>query len=343
MKSFFFAERKLIFERNPERHEDDVNTVSEGLRKQNYQNIQEAQRVMQEQSALREKLDLSEVLTDKDKSNWKTKLDRAKTQAISETEMKKLTQEFEQQQGEIKGMVDKYTNKVMENKIEAFTPDTADEYVQWFEKQTYDKKVNAFKKIDEDIKERLALRKKLLTRFDKKDVYKMERTEMKEKVKILEQIEKNIKDYTNLIKKDERLFHDADMYISEFEDQTLEEQARWLRAYEKEIKAPRKAIVDIYDKLPKKYQNDSKFFSVGLKEKQQFLEKLDGKIEQEYIAEVNKTDNEVMSQNSKRFAIVDFLRLSDIAQKAMWLEQLPKSIKAEKKLAKEYKDVQGKF
>jgi hypothetical protein len=342
MKKFFFAESKLVFERL-EKQDNDVDAASEGLRKQNYQNIQEAQRVMQEQSTLRERLDLSDVLTDKDKAKWKNKLDRAKADAISENDMKKLSQEFEQQQTEIKSMVDTYTQKVMTKKIEAFTPETADEYVEWFEKQTYEKKADAFKKIDDDIKERLALRKKLLTRFKKEDVYKMERTEMRDKVKILETIEKNIKTYKDFIGKDKKLFHDPDQYIREFEDQTVEEQARWLRLYEKEVKAPRKAIVDIYERLPKKYQNDSKFFTVGLKEKQQHLEKLDMKIEQDYIKKVNETDNDVMSQNSKRFAIVDFLRLQDISQKALWLEQLPKSIKAEKKLTKEYKDALSKF
>jgi len=341
MKSFFFAERKIVFDRleTDRDHED----VSENLRKGNYQNIKEAQRVMQEQSALRKRLDLSDVLTDKDKANWKTKLDRAKAEAISEDDMKKLTQEFEKQQTEIKGMVESYSNKVMNNKIEAFTPDTADEYVGWFEKQTYEEKVKAFKVIDDDIKERLALRKKLLTRFKKEDVYKMERTEMRDKVKVLEQMEKNERDYTNLMKGNERYFHDPKAYLEEFKDQTLEEQTRWIRVFKKEYLAPRKAVVDIYEKLPKKYQSNAKFFNVGLREKQQFLEKVDMKIEQDYIKQVNETDNEVMSQNSKRFAIVDFLRLKDVSQKAAWLEQLPKSIKAEKKLAKEYKDAIGKF
>lgn len=342
MNLFFFAESKLVFERL-EKDKGDIDATAEGLRNRNYQNIQEAQRVMQEQSQLRERLNLSDVLTQEDKQKWEEKLKRAKAEAISETEMKQLSQEFEKQQNEIKGMVDQYTNKIVTNKTEAFTPETAEEYIEWFAQQSYEKKVDAFKKIDSDIKERLALRKKLLTRFKKEEVYKMERTEMRDKVKVLEQMEKNEKDYTNLMKGNERYFHDPKAYLDQFKDQTLEEQSRWLRLFKTDYLKPRKAVVDVYEKLPSKYKNDSQFFSVGLREKQAYLDKLDMKIEQEYIKQINETDNEVMSQNSKRFAIVDFLRLRDISQKAMWLEQVPKSIKAEQKLAKEYKDSLSKF
>lgn len=342
MKSFFFAERKLVFVK-AKSLESGVNSTAKQMDSENLDNVNIKIKINEASGSLRNRLALSNVLNAEDNERWGKKIDSIEAQATSEEDIKKLTQEFEQEHTRIKGMVDQYTQKVMTNKIEAFTSDTATEYVDWFAQQSYEEKMKAFKVLDDDIKERLDLRKKLLTRFKKTDVYQMERTEMRDKVKTLEQMEKNDAKYESLMKSNERYFHNPKEYIKQFKDQTLDEQARWLSVFETEYRAPRKALVDIYDKLPKKYQNDSEFLSNGLKEKQEFLDKLDMKIEKEYIKEVNDTNSDVMSQNSKRFAIVDFLRLDDVGMKAMYLEQLPKSIKAEKKLAKEYKDLNKEF
>ncbi len=342
MKKFFFAESKLTFFNNRETPED-VDRASEGTLNGTYADTKEAKQVNLEQAKLKAKLADSEVFTEADKKMWEKKLEDAKTRPISAEEMQKLANEFEQQQGQIKGMVENYTEKVMSNKEAAFTIDnsrgldTAKKYVEWFEQQSQKEKQKALGLIDFDISERIKLRKRLLEKMDKTEVVKLRRSEMKDKVKEIESMEKNEKSYEAKINANSRLFHNPAQYLEEFSDQTVEEQERWLRVFETEIVQPRKEMVDIYDRLPAKYKNDERFLKVGLKEKQAFLEKLDARIEQTYIKEVNAVKPEIMSQNSKRFAIVDFLNLSDVAQKAIWLEQLPKSIEAEEKLTKDYK------
>lgn len=345
MKKLFFAESKLIFKTSKSAENlGDTEQAAEGLHDGTYRDTREAQRVMLEQSKLKSRLAESDIFSDEDKKQWAKRLEEAKQKAISAEEMQELTKEFEKQQGAIKGMVENYTQKVMNSREAAFTIDssrnldTAKDYVEWFSKQSYEEKVRALNAIDTDIAERQQLRRKLLERFDKKDVIKLRRSEMRDKVKELEQMEKNENKYKELINRNKRLFHDADSYLKEFKDQTVQEQERWLNLFDEDIVKPRKQLVDIYDRLPDKYKDDSKFLKVGRKEKVLFLEKLDVKLEQSYIKQVNEVKTEVMSQNSKRFAIVDFLRLRDVAAKAMWLEQLPKSIKAEEKFAKEFKE-----
>ncbi len=345
MNKLFFAESKLIFKTSkPAENLGDTEQAAEGLHDGTYRDTREAQRVMLEQSKLKSRLAESDIFSDEDKKQWAKRLEEAKQKAISAEEMQELTKEFEKQQGAIKGMVENYTQKVMNSRETAFTIDTsrnldtAKDYVEWFAKQSFEEKQKALNVIDSDIKERQELRRKLLERFNKKDVIKLRRSEMRDKVKELEQMEKNEGRYAEMMKENERYFHDPNEYLNQFKDKTLEEQERWIAVFKEEYLKPRKALVDIYDRLPDKYKNDSKFLKVGKKEKMAFLEKLDIQLEQSYIKQVNEVKTEVMSQNSKRFAIVDFLRLKDVAAKAMWLEQLPKSIKAEEKFAKEYKE-----
>jgi hypothetical protein len=345
MNKLFFAESKLISYRAKSAERiDDVDQAAEGIHDGTYRDTREAQRVMLEQSKLKSRLAESDIFSDEDKKQWAKRLEEAKQKAVSAEEMKDLAKEFEKQQGAIKGMVETYTQKVMSSREAAFTIDssrnldTAKDYVEWFAKQSYEEKVRALNTIDTDIAERQQLRRKLLERFDKKDVIKLRRSEMRDKVKELEQMEKNEGRYAEMMKGNERYFHDPNEYLNQFKDKTLEEQERWMTAFNEEYLKPRKALVEIYDRLPDKYKDDSKFLKVGRKEKIAFLEKLDVKLEQSYIKQVNEVKTEVMSQNSKRFAIVDFLRLKDVAAKAMWLEQLPKSIKAEEKFAKKYKE-----
>ncbi|MFC1810320.1 hypothetical protein ACFLZH_02365 [Patescibacteria group bacterium] len=340
MSKLFFAESKLAFkvQKSPEQSED-ADVAAEGLKNETYRDTREAQKVMLEQSKLRSRLDTSDVLTDADKAMWTKKLEEAKTKAISAEEMQEMAKEFEKQQTEIKRMVDTHTQKIMDNEEAAFTTKSAKNKVESFNKQmSYEEKMKALGEIDTEIDELLDMRRQLLTRFKKKEVYKMEKDEMKDKVKQLDKIEENIRTYKGLIENDKKLFHDPDQYIAEFEDLTLQEQADWIKRYKDEVVAPRKTLVDLYEKIPAKHQNDAKFFKVGLKGKQEFLDKLDVKIEQEYLKKINSTPVDVMSQNSRKFAIVDFLRLKDVSEKAMWLEQLPKSIKVEQKLTKDYKD-----
>lgn len=345
---YLFCETRIVFlrakhsERGPESR-DDAEIAAEGLDKGTYKDAREAQNVLLKQSALRRRLEGSDLFTDEDKAMWKKKLQDAEQRAISRSEMEKIEMEFARQQEEISGMVDNYSRKVIDNKEAAFTVDasrnldTAKGYIEWFSKQPYDEKLKLLKFIDDDIDERKELRRKLLKKLDKKEVIKMRRSEMKDKVKELEVVENNLSKYKQMLEKDKRIFHDINLYLEAFADLTPIEQENWMKRYEDDIAIPRRELVETHDSLPKEFQS-SKFLRMPSTEKKKYLEEVEAKIERIYINEVNKIPTKIWSDESKRFAIEDFRRLKDITTKAQWLEFLPKAKKAEENLMEQYSD-----
>lgn len=339
-----FTEQRLVFwaKRSPEgpSKADDAAEVATMIKEERAANTKEGLNIRQEQSDLREKIASSDLLTEKDKEQWSKKLEDMHS-GMSTEAINQLKREFEQEQGSIKGMVDTYTKKVMDNKEEAFAIDasrdldTAKQYLQWFETQSYSEKEAALKAIDNEIKERKTLRQQLLKRLDKKDVIKMRRSEMKDKLKELEVVETNVAQYKRMLQKDAKLFHDVNVYIEAFEDLTPQEQEDWIRRYESEIAKPRRQLVETHESLPKQFQHKN-FLSLPSGEKKEYLESAEQAIEKQYVQQVKKIPTEIWSEQSKRFAIDDFMRLDSLAQKAQWLEFLPKAIKAEEQLVKEY-------
>lgn len=339
-----FKETKLIFwSKSPE--SGPQNEAAEGAELMDNQvakTTKEAHNILDKRDDLRSKIASSDLLTEDDKQAWNRKLENARGN-MSQSELSELQQEFSKQQNAIKGLVDTYTKKVMDNKEDAFAVDkardidTARDYLKWFEAQSYSEKQAALQALDAEIDERKNLRKRLLTKLDKKEVVKMRRSEMKDKLKELEAVENNSRRYKAMLQKDAKLFHDINLYIEAFEDLTPQEQEDWMRRYEEEIAKPRRELVEIHDKLPKKYQS-SNFLKMPSRKKKEYLDSTETKIEREYTSQINKIPTEIWSDESKRFAIDDFMRLNSLTQKAQWLEFLPSAIKAEEKLAKQFKD-----
>lgn len=312
--------------------------MNEGLAK----DVSEGRDVLDKQKELRGKIQSSDLLTEEDKEKWNRKLENAQN-SLSESAINSLHQEFAKEQGAIKAMVDTYTRKVMESKDEAFTVDstrgidTAEDYLEWFESISYSEKQAALHALDADIEERKELRRNLLKRFDKKDVVKMRRSEMKDKMKELDVVEGNVATYKIMLKKDARLFHDISIYLEEFEDLTPKEQEEWMMKYEEEIAKPRKALVETHDSLPSRFRS-SNFLRMPSEKKREYLEGVEDKIEREYTTKISKIPSDTWSEESKRFAMDDFMKLDSVAKKAQWLEFLPSAIRAEEKLVRDYKD-----
>ncbi len=327
-----FTEKRLVFwaKKSPEgsskidNAEEGATMIDEGRA----ENTKEVRDIQKGQSELRDKIASNDLLTEKDKKKWDKKLEEMQA-GMSADAIKQLEHEFEQEQKTIKNMVDTYTKKVIDNKEEAFAIDanrnidTAREYLQWFETQTYSEKQAALKALDDEIHERKTLRQKLLKRLDKKDVIKMRRSEMKDKLKELDVVENNVAQYKKMLKKDIKLFHDINLYIEAFEDLTPQEQEDWIRRYEEEIAKPRRKLVKTHESLPKQFQHNN-FLSFSSKEKRQYLESTEKVIEKQYVQRVQKIPKEIWSEQSKRFAVDDFMRLDSLEQKAQWLEFLPK-------------------
>ena len=341
-----FTEKRLVFlSKNSLEGNSKAENAEEGatmIAEDRATNTKEVQNIQKEQSELRDKIASNDLLTEQDKEKWDKKLEEMQA-VISAEKIQQLKHEFEQEQSTIKSMVDTYTKKVIDNKEEAFAIDTrrnidtAREYLQWFETQSYSEKQAALKALDNEIHERKTLRQKLLRKLDKKDVIKMRRSEMQNKLEELEVVENNTAHYKRMLQKDVKLFHDINLYIEAFEDLTPQEQEDWIRRYEKEIAKPRRELVKTHESLPTQFQHND-FLSFSSKEKRRYLESTEKVIEKQYIQRVQKIPKEIWSEQSKRFAIDDFIRLNSLEQKAQWLEFLPKAIKAEEKLAKEYKD-----
>lgn len=340
-----FKETRLIFwyrsvDRRPGSNEysDAVELMQDG----SAETTKEAHDILNKQNDLHQKIESSDLLTDDDKQAWNRKLENAQNN-LSESAIKQLQEDFAREQSSIKGMVDTYTKKVMDNKEEAFAVDkardidTARDYLKWFETQSYSEKQAALQALDDEIDERKNLRKKLIAKLDKKEVIKMRRSEMKDKLKELETVEVNSARYKAMLQKDSKLFHDINLYIEAFEDLTPQEQEDWIRRYEEDIAKPRRKLVETHEGLPNKFQS-SNFLKMPSRKKQEYLDATETKIEKQYISQINKIPTEIWSDESKRFAIDDFMRLGSLTQKAQWLEFLPSAIKAEEKLAKQFKD-----
>ncbi|MBA4336235.1 hypothetical protein C0416_00490 [bacterium] len=304
--------------------------------------ISEGRDILEKQGELREKINSSNLLSESDKDVWNRKLESAQSN-LSESNIRSLNEEFTKEQKEIKRMVDTYTRKVLDSKEEAFAVDstrgidTATDYLKWFETLSYSDKQNALNKLDSEIDERKELRNKLLKRFDRKDVVKMRRSEMKDKLKELEFIEENVAHYKSLLQKDAVLFHDINLYLEAFEDLTPREQSEWIRKYETEIATPRRELVEKHDELPARFRS-SNFLKMPSRKKQEYLDMVEDKIEKEYMSQIKKIPEDIWSEDSKRFAIDDFMKLDTVIKKAQWLEFLPKAIKAEEKLSGKYKE-----
>jgi len=340
-----FKENKLIFwHKSPDSisEADKVDLGAGMIDSGKAQDIGEVRDINKRREDLRKKISSNDLLTEDDKQNWTKKLENVESN-LSGEEIKKLQEEFVVEQSVIKRMVDTYTSKIMDSKDEAFAVDktrdidTAHDYLKWFETQSYNDKQTALKTLDTEIDERKNLRRKLLTRFDKKEVIKMRRSEMKDKLRELESVEANLSRYKTILKNDAKLFHNMDLYIEAFEDLTPQEQEDWMHRYEEEIAKPRRALVKTHNNLPKRFQS-SNFFKMPSRKKQEYLETTETKIEKQYISQVNKIPTEIWADNSKKFAIDDFTRLDSIAKKAQWLEFLPSAIKSEEELAKKYKN-----
>lgn len=343
-----FKETKLVFWAGSVEHRhgsSESSDVADMINRDAVKNTSEGRDIVEKQEDLRKKIDASNLLTDEDRQAWNRKLENAQNN-LSASALLQLQQEFSQEQNAIKGMVDTYTRKVLNSKEEAFAVDrtrgvdTASDYLKWFETQSYSEKQAALNKLDADIDERKALRKKLLTKLDKKEVIKMRRSEMKDKLQELEIVEANSERYKSMLQKDANLFHDINLYLEAFEDLTPHEQEDWMRRYEQEIAKPRREMVETHDALPQRFKSPN-FLKMPSRKKQEYLEATETKIEKEYTSQIGKIPSEIWSEESKRFAIDDFMKLDSIAKKAQWLEFLPNAIKAEEKLAKQFK--QPKF
>ncbi len=302
--------------------------------------IKEIRDITGKRDDLRKKISSSDLLTDEDKQVWDRKLENAQSN-LSTSEIRRLQEDFAKEQSSIKGMVDTYTRKVMDSKEEAFAIDkardidTARDYLKWFETQSYSDKQSALNALDAEIDDRKNLRRKLLTKLDKKEVTKMRRSEMKDKLKELDVVEANSARYKSLLQKDSKLFHDINLYIEAFEDLTPQEQEDWMRRYEDEIAKPRRTLVETHDGLPKKFQN-SNFLKMPSRKKQEYLEGVETKINREYQADVKQIPSDVWSDELKRISVNYFMDLKSLSTKARWLEFLPEAVKKDKEFAKQY-------
>lgn len=325
-----------------ERGSNESADIAEGVDRGFVKNTAEGRDIFEKQKDLRKRIDASDLLTDEDKQVWNRKLENSQNN-LSSSQLRTLQEEFAREQSTIKGMVDTYTRKVMDNKDGAFAVDatrnidTASDYLKWFENQSSSEKQAALQVLDADIDERKVLRKQLLGKLDKKEVIKMRRSEMKNKLRELESVEANSTRYKSMLQKDSKLFHDINLYIEAFEDLTPQEQEDWMRRYEEEIAKPRRELVETHDSLPKRFQS-SNFLKMPSQKKQEYLETTETKIERQYTSQINKIPTDIWSEESKRFAIDDFMRLDSITKKAQWLEFLPNAVKEEEKLVKQYKN-----
>jgi len=339
-----FFEKKFLYHAEINGDKNDMEKILGGAMADNeIADADTARDIMERSNSLRNVMQSSSILTNEDQNRWHRKIDDLKEKP-SQEQLKKLEEEFQQEQKSIKKMVAQYTSKVVSNKETAFAVDelkgvnTVKEYLDWFLTLSLEEKKNAMLQIDSEIKERVDLRTQILKLNPqlKSEVIKMDRTSMQEKLKELEVTDDNIKKAWTLLKRDKKYSSNIEEHLENFKDKTPDEQKAWLESYEEKFAQPRKDVFAKFESLPKEYQ-DGKFLTLRTPEKKAFLEKLESQIENNFIREVNKIPNEIWSEDTKKYAIKEFLQIKNPGEKAARLKMLPEFVKAEQKLTNEYK------
>jgi hypothetical protein len=339
-----FSETKLVFKKldnfDPSQLEIAGNLMDEGKTKD------ESIRLNQESENLRSKIEKTDIFAGKDLANWRNKLNVVKNN-LDEDEIKRLNREFDQQKFEIEDMIGKYTQKVLTYKEKAFAVDkarnldTAQEFVDWFKDQSIEDKRIGLTSLDSEIHKRIEARNSILKHHPelKQEIMKLRQSEMQDKMEELNICDVNIEKYNTLLEKHSKYFNakSIQLFQEDFEDKTPFEQEDYIRKFNKEILAPRMQLTQIFESLPKKYQN-LKFFEMSRHEKQDWLNNLETNISKDFEKQVKGISRDVWSDKAKKFSVSSFIQhAQNLATKAQWLDQLPTWIEAEKDLAKQYR------
>jgi len=340
-----FSETKLVFRNLDNISKNQIESASR-LMMNDGKTADETIRLLRESDNLRSKIEKTDIFAGKDLANWKNKLDRVQDN-LDEDEIKRLSREFDQQKFEIESMISKYTQKVLTYKEKAFAVDkarnldTAQEFIDWFKTQSLEDKRIGLSSLDNEIQKRIEARDAILKYHPelKQEIMKLRQSEMHDKMEELNICDKNIEKYNQLLEKHSKYFSTKSMqdFKDDFEDKTPFEQEDYIRRFNKEILTPRIQLTQIFESLPKKYQN-LKFLEMSRHEKQDWLDDLEVQIGKDFEKQVKKISNDIWSDKAKKFSISNFIQYAkDIATKAQWLDQLPKWIEAEKDLAKKYR------
>lgn len=339
-----FSETKLVFKLGS-LDKDQLEDVTNLMDKKNLTST-EALRPLEESEKLRSKIKKTDIFAGKDLANWENKLNVANSN-LDEEGIKRLNREFDQQKFEIENMIGRYTQKVLTYKEKAFAVDkarnldTAQEFIDWFKEQSIEDKRIGLTSLDSEIQKRIEARDAILKHHPelKQEIMKLRQSEMQNKMEELNICDVNIEKYNVLLKKHAKYFSAKSIqeFQEDFEDKTPFEQEDYIRRFNKEILAPRMQLTQIFESLPKKYQN-LKFFEMSRHEKQDWLDNLETNISKDFEKQVKGISRDVWSDKAKKFSVSSFIQhAQDLATKAQWLDQLPTWIAAEKDLAKQYR------
>lgn len=347
----FFAEKRLVFRELREDRDDTAETAA-GLANKKFDSP-EGIKIMEQSRDIRRILTKKGIFNQKEQQIWEDKLNNLmRSESLSSAELSNLEMQLESEQSKIQGLVEGYTQQVMNNKREAFAVDssrnldTASEYIEWFKalpnedsKAQWDK-VRAYGKLSDEIRERIELRKQIVKlRPDlAKEVTKWRRSEMQDRLEEIEACDKRINLYESWLDRDKEHFGDKSIekFKKELRDLTPEQLDKWIEKYPEETLKPRKELTDKFKSLPKEFQ-DSGFSKLSRHEKVEFFQDLERKIERDFDQEVDKVKSSIWSKESKE-ATKKFFRQVPLKMKAELLIKMRNGemVKEDEKLTKEY-------
>lgn len=348
-----FFEKKFVFYNTEKYRKDEMyDELGGAMERGEVSDASAARDIMERLNSLREDMRKSSLLNDDDQKIWQKRLDEVKEKP-THAEVIRLEQEFRQQQVRIKTTVDQYSTILKAKKEAALAVDkennvdTEKEYIDWLMAQNDEGKEKALAALDAELQPKIELRKKIIRLNPqlKKDVLKMRGHEMEEKLKELERVEKNVEKARRLLERDSRYSSDFEAQLKHFADLPPDVQEKRLTGYEKYYLEPRKKITDLYESIPEQIRKfpdlpaelRKNFYKLRLKEKQDYVEKLQDFTEEKFIKSVNSVHPATWSETTKRFAIQSFMQIDNLPDKAKRLAALPDFIKAEQKLTEEYK------
>ncbi|MFC1655637.1 hypothetical protein ACFL3C_02095 [Patescibacteria group bacterium] len=343
----FFAERRLVFnERAPKDREDREGAVENLANRRN--DVTETQDILQRSAVFRRRLAEGGVLNKKEQKKWEDKLENLMhSESLSPNELAALERQLEGQQNRIRNRVDNYTQRVMGNVKEAFTEDSAKEYIEWFKELPEEDitaewdQARAERKLTDEIRERVELRKEIVKlRPDlAKEVTKWRRHEMRDRLEELRECDKRINLYESWLDRDAKHFSKESIgkFKKQLRDLTPEKLDEWIAVYKEETLKPREALTEKFKTLPKEFQ-DSSFKELRRRDKVKFFENLNRQLERDFDREVEAVKSTTWSKESKD-ATKKFFKQAPLQLKAKLLKKLESGemLKEDEKLTNEYK------
>ncbi|MFC1749821.1 hypothetical protein ACFL2V_13560 [Pseudomonadota bacterium] len=296
----------------------------------------EAQQLMALKDQVRKKIDTAgDVFTKEDKDRWGRKLEQA--DITSESDLKTLSTEITKEANQIKAQISEYSKRVR-SKEKLFGKGTATAYIKEFKEQPFEKKMEWFEKLDDELHGLQELYDEAKATLTKPEFERFKGLRRHQKRNLLDEIresKKKIENYTAVLKQNKAVFGKDEIakLEADFKDMTADKQAEANRnLYIEEIQ-PRQKLAQTFKEFPDSFRRRySKFAETDIQGKQEIIEQMTTQLDHDYQRKLFAAP---ISIESKQSSLSWFARAT-ISMKGEALLALDKQVGEEDKINNDF-------